>query len=192
LERKEYLDRQLNDLQAGLATLEEAIEKIDRETRTKFKETFDQVNDRFQKLFPTVFGGGKAYLELTSDNLLEAGVTVMACPPGKRNSSIYLLSGGEKSLTAIALIFSIFYLNPAPFCLLDEVDAALDDANVLRFTHLVKVMAEKTQFIFISHNKNTIEMAEHLIGVTMNEPGVSRLVSVDIAKAIDMAGSYAE
>lgn len=188
-ERKQYLDKQLEDLNAGLATLEEAIAKIDRETRTRFKETFDKVNNRFQELFPTIFGGGKAYLELTSDNLLEAGITMMACPPGKRNSTIYLLSGGEKSLTAIALIFSIFYLNPAPFCMLDEVDAALDDANVIRFTNLVRTMADKTQFIFISHNKITIEMGEHLIGVTMNEPGVSRLVSVDIAKAIDMAGA---
>lgn len=189
LERKQYLDRQLDDLQSGLSTLEEAIAKIDRETRARFKETFDKVNGRFQELFPTIFGGGKAYLELTSDNLLEAGVTMMACPPGKRNTSIYLLSGGEKSLTAIALIFSIFYLNPAPFCLLDEVDAALDDTNVLRFTRLVKVMSDKTQFIFISHNKLTIEMGEHLIGVTMNEPGVSRLVSVDIEKAISLVES---
>lgn len=189
LERKQYLDKQVEDLQSALATLEDAIEKIDKETRTKFKETFDQVNERFQELFPTIFGGGKAYLELTSDNLLEAGVTTMACPPGKRNSTIYLLSGGEKSLTALALIFSIFHLNPAPFCLLDEVDAALDDANVLRFTRLVKAMADKTQFLFISHNKITIEMGQHLIGVTMNEPGVSRLVSVDIEKAISLAGS---
>lgn len=186
-ERKQYLDKQFEDLQAGLNTLEEAIAKIDKETKTRFKETFDKVNARFQELFPAVFGGGKAYLELNSDNLLEAGVTMMACPPGKRNTSIYLLSGGEKSLTAIALIFSIFYLNPAPFCLLDEVDAALDDANILRFTHLVKMMADKTQFLFISHNKITIEMAEHLIGVTMNEPGVSRLVSVDIEKAMSLA-----
>ncbi len=186
LERKQYLDQQIDDLQSGLLTLEEAIAKIDRETRQRFKETFDEVNNRFQDLFPTIFGGGKAYLELTSDNLLEAGVTMMACPPGKRNSSIYLLSGGEKSLTALALIFSIFYLNPAPFCLLDEVDAALDDANVVRFTRLVKSMAGKTQFIFISHNKISIEMGEHLIGVTMNEPGVSRLVSVDIEKAMKM------
>lgn len=188
LERKEYLDKQLADLQAGLKTLEDAIAKIDRETKSRFKETFDNVNERFQELFPTVFGGGKSYLELTSDNLLEAGVSVMACPPGKRNSSIYLLSGGEKSLTAIALIFSIFHLNPAPFCLLDEVDAALDDANVVRFTHLVKSMALNTQFIYISHNKISIEMAEHLIGVTMNEPGVSRLVTVDIEKAMSLAG----
>ncbi len=189
LERKEYLDHQVDDLQAGLSTLEEAIAKIDNETRTRFKETFDKVNSRFQELFPTVFGGGKSYLELTSDNLLEAGVTMMACPPGKRNSSIYLLSGGEKSLTAIAFIFSIFHLNPAPFCMLDEVDASLDDANVLRFIRLVKVMAENTQFIYISHNKLSIEMAEHLIGVTMNEPGVSRLVSVDVEKAISLAES---
>lgn len=187
LERKQYLDKQVEDLQAGLSTLEEAIAKIDKETRTKFKETFDNVNARFQELFPTVFGGGKAYLELDGDNLLEAGVTVMACPPGKRNSSIHLLSGGEKSLTAIALVFSIFYLNPAPFCLLDEVDAALDDANVVRFTRLVKAMTDKTQFIFISHNKISIEMGEQLIGVTMNEPGVSRLVSVDIENAMKLA-----
>jgi chromosome segregation protein len=188
-ERKQYLDKQLEDLQASLVTLEEAIAKIDKETKMRFKDTFDKVNARFQELFPTIFGGGKAYLELNSDDLLEAGITMMACPPGKRNSTIYLLSGGEKSLTAIALIFSIFYLNPAPFCLLDEVDAALDDANVLRFTNLVKAMADKTQFIFISHNKITIEMGQHLIGVTMNEPGVSRLVSVDIEKAIDLAGA---
>lgn len=188
-ERKLYLDKQVEDLMAGLATLEDAIAKIDKETKHKFKETFDKVNERFQELFPTVFGGGKAYLELNSDDLLSAGVTMMACPPGKRNSSIYLLSGGEKSLTAIALIFSIFHLNPAPFCMLDEVDAALDDANVIRYTRLVKAMADKTQFIFISHNKISIEMGEHLIGVTMNEPGVSRLVSVDIEKAINLAGA---
>lgn len=188
-ERKTYLDKQVEDLQAGLTTLEDAIAKIDKETKNKFKETFDMVNTRFQELFPTVFGGGKAYLELNSEDLLEAGVTMMACPPGKRNSSIYLLSGGEKSLTAIAFIFSIFYLNPAPFCMLDEVDAALDDANVVRYTRLVKAMADKTQFIFISHNKIAIEMGEHLIGVTMNEPGVSRLVSVDIEKAMNLAGA---
>lgn len=189
LERKEYLDKQLEDLQSGLLTLEDAIAKIDRETKARFKETFDKVNQRFQELFPTIFGGGKAYLELTDDNLLEAGIILMASPPGKRNSTIHLLSGGEKSLTAIAFIFSIFYLNPAPFCMLDEVDAALDDANVVRFTRLVKTMADKTQFIFISHNKITIEMADQLIGVTMSEPGVSRLVSVDIEKAINLAGA---
>lgn len=188
-ERKQYLDKQVEDLMAGLKTLEEAIEKIDKETKNRFKETFDKVNEQFQSLFPTIFGGGTAYIELDSEDLLEAGVTLMACPPGKRNSTIYLLSGGEKSLTALAFIFSIFYLNPAPFCMLDEVDAALDDANVLRYTRLVKSMSDKTQFIFISHNKISIEMGEHLIGVTMNEPGVSRLVSVDIEKAISLAGT---
>ena len=145
------------------------------------------MNRRFQELFPTIFGGGHASLELTDENLLASGVTVMACPPGKRNSSIHLLSGGEKSLTALAFIFSIFYLNPAPFCLLDEVDAALDDMNVLRFTKLVKSMADKTQFIFISHNKVTMEIGTCLIGVTMHEPGVSRLVSVDIEEAMRFA-----
>ncbi len=187
-ERKEYLDKQYADLQEGLATLESAIDKIDKETRARFKETFDKVNEHFQDLFPTIFGGGKAYLELTGENLLDAGITVMACPPGKRNSTIHLLSGGEKAMTAIALVFSIFQLNPAPFCLLDEVDAPLDDANIGRFCSLVKKMSEKTQFIFISHNKLAIEMGEHLIGVTMHEPGVSRLVSVDIKEAMSLAG----
>lgn len=187
-ERKEYLDKQNADLQEGLTTLENAIAKIDKETRARFKETFDKVNDRFQELFPKVFGGGRAYLELTGDNLLDAGITVMACPPGKRNSTIHLLSGGEKALTAIALVFSIFHLNPAPFCLLDEVDAPLDDANIGRFCQLVRVMSEKTQFIFISHNKLAIEMGENLIGVTMHEPGVSRLVSVDVHEAMSLAG----
>ena len=188
-ERKEYLDRQNDDLQAGLDTLESAIAKIDKETRARFKETFDKVNTRFQELFPTVFAGGRASLELTGENLLDSGITVMACPPGKRNSTIHLLSGGEKALTAIALIFSIFHLNPAPFCLLDEVDAPLDDANIARFCQLVKTMSEKTQFIFISHNKLAIEMAKHLIGVTMHEPGVSRLVSVNVEEAITLAGA---
>jgi chromosome segregation protein len=188
-ERKEYLDKQNADLEDGLNTLEDAIAKIDKETRARFKETFDKVNDRFEELFPTIFGGGRAYLELTGDNLLDAGVTVMACPPGKRNSTIQLLSGGEKALTAIALVFSIFHLNPAPFCLLDEVDAPLDDANIGRFCNLVKAMAEKTQFIFISHNKLAIEMGKHLIGVTMHEPGVSRLVTVNVEEAITLAGA---
>lgn len=187
-ERKEYLDKQNADLQEGLTTLENAIAKIDKETRSLFKDTFDKVNDRFQELFPKVFGGGHANLELTGDNLLDAGITVMACPPGKRNSTIHLLSGGEKALTAIALVFSIFHLNPAPFCLLDEVDAPLDDANIGRFCQLVKSMSEKTQFIFISHNKLAIEMGENLIGVTMHEPGVSRLVSVDVQEAMTLAG----
>ncbi len=187
-ERKQYLDKQCDDLQEGLTTLENAIAKIDKETRAKFKETFETVNTRFQELFPIVFGGGKAYLELTGENLLDAGITVMACPPGKRNSTIHLLSGGEKAMTAIALVFSIFHLNPAPFCMLDEVDAPLDDANIGRFCQLVKTMANKTQFIFISHNKLAIEMGETLIGVTMNEPGVSRLVSVDVQEAMNLAG----
>ncbi|MCD6038814.1 MAG: smc 1 [Gammaproteobacteria bacterium] len=187
-ERKQYLDKQYEDLQEGLNTLENAIAKIDKETRTKFKETFEKVNTRFQELFPIVFGGGKAYLELTDENLLDAGITVMACPPGKRNSTIHLLSGGEKAMTAIALVFSIFHLNPAPFCMLDEVDAPLDDANIGRFCQLVKTMADKTQFIFISHNKLAIEMGENLIGVTMHEPGVSRLVSVDMHEALSLAG----
>lgn len=187
-ERKQYLDSQYNDLQEGLTTLENAIAKIDKETRARFKETFDKVNERFQELFPKIFGGGRAYLELTGDSLLDAGITVMACPPGKRNSTIHLLSGGEKAMTAISLIFSIFHLNPAPFCLLDEVDAPLDDANIGRFCHLVKTMADKTQFIFISHNKLAIEMAEHLMGVTMHEPGVSRLVSVNVQEAVSLAG----
>lgn len=188
-ERKEYLDKQDADLQEGLATLENAIAKIDKETRSLFKDTFDKVNNRFQELFPKVFGGGRAYLELTGENLLDAGISVMACPPGKRNSTIHLLSGGEKALTAIALVFSIFHLNPAPFCLLDEVDAPLDDANIGRFCTLVKSMSEKTQFIFISHNKLAIEMGENLIGVTMHEPGVSRLVSVDVQEAMSLAGA---
>jgi Chromosome segregation ATPases len=187
-ERKEYLDAQNADLEDGLNTLENAIAKIDKETRARFKETFDLVNNRFQELFPTVFAGGRAYLELTGENLLDAGITVMACPPGKRNSTIHLLSGGEKALTAIALVFSIFHLNPAPFCLLDEVDAPLDDANIGRYCKLVKDMSEKTQFIFISHNKLAIEMGNHLIGVTMHEPGVSRLVSVNVEEAITLAG----
>ena len=187
-ERKEYLDKQCDDLQEGLTTLENAIAKIDKETRTRFKETFDKVNDRFQELFPQIFGGGRAYLELTGESLLDSGITVMACPPGKRNSTIHLLSGGEKAMTAIALVFSIFHLNPAPFCLLDEVDAPLDDANIGRFCQLVKKMSEKTQFIFISHNKLAIEMAEHLMGVTMHEPGVSRLVSVNVQEAMSLAG----
>jgi chromosome segregation protein len=188
-ERKQYLDKQNEDLLEGLATLENAIAKIDKETRARFKETFDKVNEQFQELFPKIFGGGRAYLDLTGENLLDAGITVMACPPGKRNSTIHLLSGGEKAMTAIALVFSIFHLNPAPFCLLDEVDAPLDDANIGRFCQLVKAMSEKTQFIFISHNKLAIEMGEHLMGVTMHEPGVSRLVSVNVEEAVSLAGA---
>ena len=188
-ERKAYLDAQLKDLHDALETLEGAIRKIDRETRTRFRETFTNVDAGFKKLFPKLFGGGHAYLELTGDDLLSAGVTVMARPPGKRNSTIHLLSGGEKALTAVALVFAIFELNPAPFCLLDEVDAPLDDANVMRFCDIVKSMSEKVQFVFITHNKVTMEMARQLTGVTMQEPGVSRVVSVDLDEAVKMAAN---
>ena len=188
-ERKEYLDSQLKDLNGALTTLDNAIRKIDRETRTRFRETFANVDKGFKRLFPKLFGGGHAYLELTGGDLLSAGVTVMARPPGKRNSTIHLLSGGEKALTAVALVFAIFELNPAPFCLLDEVDAPLDDANVHRFCEIVKEMAKKVQFVLITHNKGTMEMTRQLIGVTMQEPGVSRLVAVDLDEAIKMAAS---
>jgi chromosome segregation protein len=188
-ERKEYLDSQLNDLNSALNTLEGAIRKIDRETRTRFRETFTNVDAGFKRLFPKLFGGGHAYLEMTGEDLLSAGVTVMARPPGKRNSTIHLLSGGEKALTAVALVFAIFELNPAPFCLLDEVDAPLDDANVTRFCDIVREMSEKVQFVFITHNKVTMELARQLTGVTMQEPGVSRLVSVDLDEAVRMAAS---
>ncbi len=188
-ERKQYLDAQHEDLESALATLESAIRKIDRETRNRFKETFDQVNSGLQELFPRVFGGGSASLEMTGDDLLDTGVSILARPPGKKNSTIHLLSGGEKALTAIALVFSIFQLNPAPFCMLDEVDAPLDDANVGRYARMVKEMSEKVQFVFITHNKITMEMADHLMGVTMHEPGVSRLVSVDVEEAAELAAS---
>jgi chromosome segregation protein len=188
-ERKEYLDSQLTDLNTALDTLETAIRKIDRETRTRFRETFAQVDAGFKRLFPKLFGGGHAYLELTGDDLLSAGVTVMARPPGKRNSTIHLLSGGEKALTAVALVFAIFELNPAPFCMLDEVDAPLDDANVARFCNIVREMSETVQFVFITHNKVTMELSRQLSGVTMQEPGVSRLVSVDLDEAVQMAAS---
>jgi chromosome segregation protein len=186
-ERKEYLDSQFADLTEALETLENAIRKIDRETRTRFKETFDKVNDGLKKIFPRLFGGGHGYLELGGDDLLNAGVTVMARPPGKRISTIHLLSGGEKALTAVALVFSIFELNPAPFCMLDEVDAPLDDANVGRFCDIVREMSERVQFIVITHNKLTMEMTHQLAGVTMHEPGVSRLVAVDLDEAVEMA-----
>ncbi|RMG28462.1 MAG: chromosome segregation protein SMC [Gammaproteobacteria bacterium] len=185
--RKEYLDAQHADLSEALETLQSAIRKIDRETRTRFRETFDRVNAGLQRMFPRLFGGGQAYLEMTGEDLLDTGVVVMARPPGKRNSSIHLLSGGEKALTAVALVFSIFELNPSPFCMLDEVDAPLDDANVGRFCDLVREMSERVQFIFITHNKITMEMAHQLTGVTMHEPGVSRLVAVDIDEAARMA-----
>ena len=188
-ERKTYLDAQYADLSAALETLEHAIRRIDRETRTRFQETFDNINTGLKRLFPRLFGGGHAYLSLDGDDLLSAGVTVMARPPGKRNSHIHLLSGGEKALTAVALIFSIFELNPAPFCLLDEVDAPLDEANVNRFCDIVREMSRTVQFIVITHNKTTMEMAKQLTGVTMNEPGVSRLVAVDIDEAVKLAVS---
>lgn len=189
MERKGYLDTQYDDLMAALATLENAMRKIDRETRALFKDTFERVNQSVQALFPRLFGGGEAYLTQTGDDLLETGVTVMARPPGKRISTIHLLSGGEKALTAVALVFAIFQLNPAPFCMLDEVDAPLDDANVGRFGDLVQEMAQQIQFIFITHNKITMEIAHHLSGVTMHEPGVSRLVAVDVDQAVRLAAS---
>ncbi len=186
-ERKTYLDQQNEDLEKALETLLHAIKKIDRETRSRFKDTFEKVNARLGELFPKIFGGGHAYLELTGEDLLDTGVTLMARPPGKRNASINLLSGGEKAMTAVALIFAIFHLNPSPVCLLDEVDAPLDDSNVSRFAELIKEMSADVQFVIITHNKITMEMADHLMGVTMNEPGVSRMVSVDVEEAAAMA-----
>ncbi len=186
-ERMHYLDAQHADVTESLETLENAIRKIDRETRSRFKDTFDKVNSGLQEKFPQLFGGGHAYLQLTGEDLLDTGVTVMARPPGKRNSSIHLLSGGEKALTAVALVFAIFELNPAPFCMLDEVDAPLDDANVGRFCDMVRLMSDRVQFIFITHNKITMELSNQLTGVTMHEPGVSRLVSVDVEEAAQMA-----
>ena len=186
-ERKQYLDEQNDDLCEALETLEGAIHKIDKETRTRFKETYDQVNKGLQELFPRLFGGGHAYLELTGEDMLDTGIAIMARPPGKKNSTIHLLSGGEKALTAIALVFSIFHLNPAPFCMLDEVDAPLDDANVGRYADMVESMSEKVQFIYITHNKIAMEKAQHLMGVTMQEPGVSRMVTVDVEEAAELA-----
>ena len=185
-ERKGYLDKQNADLTEALTTLEDAIRKIDRETRTRFKDTFEKVNSAFQTLFPKLFGGGHAYLELVGDDLLDTGVRVMARPPGKRNSTIHLLSGGEKALTAVSLLFALFELNPAPFCLLDEVDAPLDDANVIRYSEMLKALSQKTQLVYITHNKISMEIADYLLGVTMSEPGVSRLVAVDVQSALEM------
>jgi chromosome segregation protein len=187
--RKEYLDAQNEDLCDALNTLENAIAKIDRKTRTRFKETFERVNKGVQELFPRLFGGGHAYLELTGEDLLTTGVTIMAQPPGKRVTSLHLLSGGEKALTAVAFVFAIFRLNPAPFCLLDEVDAPLDDANVVRFSTMVREMSDAVQFIVVTHNKITMEMAHQMSGVTMREPGVSRLVQVDIEEAAALAAT---
>ncbi len=186
-ERKTYLDAQFADLTEALETLENAIRKIDRETRARFKETFDKANQGLGRLFPRLFGGGHAYLEMDGEDVLAAGVTIMARPPGKKISTIHLLSGGEKALTAVALVFSIFELNPAPFCLLDEVDAPLDDANVGRFRDIVKEMSERVQFVIITHNKTTMEGMHQLSGVTMQEPGVSRMVAVDIDEAVRLA-----
>jgi chromosome segregation protein len=186
-ERAGYLESQYTDLTEALETLEGAIRKIDRETRQRFKETYDKVNAGMQRIFPRLFGGGEGYLELTGDDLLETGVTIMARPPGKRIANIHLLSGGEKALTAVALVFAIFELNPSPFCMLDEVDAPLDEANVGRFCDLLVEMSARVQFIFITHNKNTMQIAEHLQGVTMHEPGVSRLVAVDVNDAMQLA-----
>ncbi len=185
-ERKGYLDAQSEDLNTAIATLEDAIRRIDRETREQLQETYNSVNRQFGELFPQLFGGGEARLVLTGDEILDSGIQVMAHPPGKKNTSIHLLSGGEKALTAIALVFSMFQLNPAPFCMLDEVDAPLDDSNAERFCQMVKRMSANTQFIFISHNKITMEMAEQLIGVTMQEQGCSRVVEVDIEEALRM------
>ncbi|WP_462320726.1 chromosome segregation protein SMC [Halochromatium sp.] len=188
-ERMRYLEAQHADISTALETLESAIRKIDRETRSRFKETFERINSGLQELFPRVFGGGHAYLELTGEDLLDTGVSIMARPPGKRNATIHMLSGGEKALTAVALVFAIFQLNPAPFCMLDEVDAPLDDANVGRFCELVRSMSDQIQFIFITHNKVTMELADQLLGITMHEPGCSRLVSVDVDQAARMVAA---
>lgn len=186
-ERKTYLDSQDADLREALSTLEAAMARIDRETRSRFKDTFDRLNDHLQALFPRLFGGGQAYLQLTGTDTLDAGVALMARPPGKRIGHIHLLSGGEKALCALALIFAIFQLNPAPFCMLDEVDAPLDDANVARFGRLVRELSNQVQFVIVTHNKLTMELAQQLVGVTMYEPGVSRLVAVDVDEAVRLA-----
>jgi len=186
-QRQEYLESQYNDLTSALSTLEEAMRRIDKETRARFEDTFERINSGLRDKFPRLFGGGHAYLELVGEDKLTAGVAVMARPPGKKNSTIHLLSGGEKALTAVALVFSIFDLNPAPFCLLDEVDAPLDEHNVGRFCDIVRDMSSRVQFVFITHNKATMELASQLIGVTMNEPGVSRLVTVDVDEAVRLA-----
>ena len=191
-QRNDYYQQQSQDVQAAIALLQDAIAQIDDETKNRFQETFNTVNQKMQTFFPTLFGGGEATLHLTDDDLLNAGVSIMARPPGKKNSTIHLLSGGEKALTAMSLVFALFALNPAPFCLLDEVDAPLDDANTSRFCQLVKEMSQQTQFLYISHNRLTMEMAEQLVGVTMQEKGVSRIVAVDIQKALQMAENNKE
>ena len=185
--RKKYLEEQFQDLTDAIATLEDAIRRIDRETRSLLKNTFDEVNQSLNELFPVLFGGGHAQLSMTGEEILDAGIQIMAQPPGKKNATIHLLSGGEKALTAIALVFSLFKLNPAPFCLLDEVDAPLDDANTERFSNMVTKMSSQTQFLYISHNRIAMEMAEELVGVTMQEQGVSRIVTVDINDAANFS-----
>jgi len=187
--RKEELDKQYDDLIEALDKLNGAIKKIDNETKTIFKDSFDAVNIKLKQVFPKLFGGGLAELNLTDDDPLHAGVILMARPPGKKNSSISQLSGGEKALTALALVFAIFDLNPAPFCLLDEVDAPLDDLNTLRFINMVEEMSKTVQFIFITHNKVSMERSDYLMGVTMQEAGVSRMVSVDVNQALELAES---
>ena len=186
-ERKAYLDAQSADLAEAMKTLEDAIRRIDRETRERLQQTFDEVNRHFGQMFPALFGGGHARLTLTGEEILDSGVQVVAQPPGKKNTTIHLLSGGEKALTALALVFALFQMNPAPFCLLDEVDAPLDDHNTERFCDLVRKMSEHSQFVFISHNKITMEIANQLLGITMQEPGVSRVVAVDIDEAVKLA-----
>ncbi len=183
VERKNFLDQQNQDLEKALHMLEGAIQKIDRDTKNTFEEAYTKINERFRKLFPKIFSGGSASLSLTGDDLLTSGVAIMAEPPGKINASIHSLSGGEKALTTLALIFAFFHLTPAPFCILDEVDAPLDELNVLRFGNLIREMSAKVQFIFITHNKATMEIANQLIGVTMKEAGVSRVVAVDLSEA---------
>jgi chromosome segregation protein len=185
-ERKTYLDSQALDLEEAISTLEDAIRRIDKETRSRLQQTYDEANRHFGELFKDLFAGGQARLELLGDEILDTGVQVFAQPPGKKNSTIHLLSGGEKALTALALVFALFKLNPAPFCLMDEVDAPLDDSNTDRFCAMVKKMSERTQFLFVSHNKITMEMAQQLVGVTMQESGVSRVVEVDMEAAMQM------
>jgi len=187
--RKDELDKQNEDLEEALEKLNKAISQIDRETKEKFIESFNAVNKRLKSIFPIMFGGGNAELSLTDNSYLNAGVKLMARPPGKKNSSLSQLAGGEKAMTALALVFALFELNPAPFCLLDEVDAPLDDLNTSRFINMVEEMSEKVQFIFVTHNKISMEKSKHLMGVTMQEPGVSRLVSVDVDEALKMAAS---
>ncbi len=188
-EKKQELESQKEDLESALATLTRAMSRMDQESRGQLKTTFETVNAGLQELFPTLFGGGQAHLQMLGDDWLSSGLTIMARPPGKRIGNIQLLSGGEKALTALALVFSIFRLNPAPFCLLDEVDAPLDEANVRRFGRLLQEMSNTIQFIFITHNKATMEIARQLTGVTMQEPGVSRMVAVDVDEAVKLAAA---